>query len=491
MATQTSNFIRSLNRIDPTQGLVEYVQATKPYHTKILDVLVEYVYAENLNVTITEDLKWQMYLSRPDVDVAYACGYGFVWDPLALQTDPDGQATPLTIISAQGAVGYPTPNYEKSNSFLIQPASYVPFNIVVSSTQSNQLAFTKNYTITDKNPVIVNPLFTNTWEMDDPLNELVAEISSGDTIFVSSDTGLAGNGRYTVSSLPQHIAGKTYVTVDETIPVQANSDGIFHRVLTTGELPAWIQYTAVTVSSSGALPVPLDSSTQYYFQPTSNVGFFNLSTTRYPSKYQDYVNLTTMGSGTITILRNESFVPGSQLFVDNSLYGSNNGTYTVKHIVPEGAYERVYVYQNVPSSTPLTVSSDGYLKFSDYGFDQPLYCPPAQMGDFHADTYIHESLKFQFEINLFDSIATTYHENDIRGYGETEWGGGANGPYGTGTSPVPFVTTTAMTSGSPNSSPSPAFRDTAHMMLPMGFDTVLFDLGPIDEGFADIRTRNA
>ena len=44
--------------IDPTQGLIDYVNAVKPYHSKILDVLVEYVYTEAITVNVQERWKW-------------------------------------------------------------------------------------------------------------------------------------------------------------------------------------------------------------------------------------------------------------------------------------------------------------------------------------------------------------------------------------------------------------------------------------------------
>jgi hypothetical protein len=44
--------------INPTQGLIDYVGDVKPYHTKILDVLVEYVYTEQINTTIREQWNW-------------------------------------------------------------------------------------------------------------------------------------------------------------------------------------------------------------------------------------------------------------------------------------------------------------------------------------------------------------------------------------------------------------------------------------------------
>jgi hypothetical protein len=41
---------------NPIQGLVDFVQAQKPYHTKILEILVNYVHEDEVNVEFTEQL---------------------------------------------------------------------------------------------------------------------------------------------------------------------------------------------------------------------------------------------------------------------------------------------------------------------------------------------------------------------------------------------------------------------------------------------------
>lgn len=41
---------------DPVEGLLGYIEDIKPYHTKILDILVEHVYTENLTPIIEERL---------------------------------------------------------------------------------------------------------------------------------------------------------------------------------------------------------------------------------------------------------------------------------------------------------------------------------------------------------------------------------------------------------------------------------------------------
>jgi len=475
--TSQSSFIESLLRIDPTEGFVQYIQATKPYHTKILDVLVEYIFAEDINVTITDRISWVMQFSRPEVDTVYSCGYGFVWDPLLLPTTPDNPLSPLLILEATDAIDSPLPGSENSNSFLIQSAAYVPFVVASAGTSNNQLIFSKNYDVLNKDNG------TNEWEVDDPSNALVTELTTGSLpkiIYISSDTGLVGNGRYTVTGTPTHLAGVTSVEVVEIIPTQANGDGVFHRVLETGELPQWPASQAVTLTATtGTLPQPIVDGTRYYFQPTPTAGYFNLSYVRYPNAFNDFVDITTLGSGEFTIIRDESLIPGAGFSVTDSYLLRNNGQYIAKMVEPEGVDERVFVYQKVQAATPLAfIGGDGIIQVSADGFDQPGYCPPSQMSDLHANAYIHENLKFTFELNFSDAISSSLAENAAKGFGETFFGDALLGSYGTYADS--FDSRTAQTSGLPGG-------DSAHTILPTGYDTQLFDVGGLDETLQTVR----
>lgn len=50
---------------DPVQGLISYVLDVKPYHTKIAEIIVEYIYNDNLNVTMTEVFHSWMHQEQP------------------------------------------------------------------------------------------------------------------------------------------------------------------------------------------------------------------------------------------------------------------------------------------------------------------------------------------------------------------------------------------------------------------------------------------
>ena len=52
---------------DPVEGLLGYLEDIKPYHTKILDILVEHVYNERMTPIMTERLLIEQDLTFGDI----------------------------------------------------------------------------------------------------------------------------------------------------------------------------------------------------------------------------------------------------------------------------------------------------------------------------------------------------------------------------------------------------------------------------------------
>lgn len=100
----------ALFRIDPTEGLLLYVQDIKPYHSKVLDVLVEYVYSEPMTVAMNDRTQLTVGfpvinesdpLRSPQHPFVYSRGYGYVWSPYS--TTMVGGLPQATIVSAQSS----------------------------------------------------------------------------------------------------------------------------------------------------------------------------------------------------------------------------------------------------------------------------------------------------------------------------------------------------------------------------------------------------
>lgn len=45
-----------IRQLDPIQGLIDYVEDIKPYHTKIIEVMIEYVYDDKTNGIVSDGL---------------------------------------------------------------------------------------------------------------------------------------------------------------------------------------------------------------------------------------------------------------------------------------------------------------------------------------------------------------------------------------------------------------------------------------------------
>lgn len=133
-----TNLVQSLFRIDPTEGLYQYAKAVKPFHSKVLDVLVEYVYRENVNVRVKDKWSWVMRFTRPDVEVERTCGYGLVWDPY-----PSNDAIPpVAIVSAQSSQSIPVIVRSTADPTILSISSNgytLPAGLIVTVTTSGEL----------------------------------------------------------------------------------------------------------------------------------------------------------------------------------------------------------------------------------------------------------------------------------------------------------------------------------------------------------------
>ena len=68
-----------MSNIDPLASLITYVQAVKPYHTKIYEILLTYVYNEPVKTKISESYQIQVTMINPEANAWEICP-GIGWD---------------------------------------------------------------------------------------------------------------------------------------------------------------------------------------------------------------------------------------------------------------------------------------------------------------------------------------------------------------------------------------------------------------------------
>jgi hypothetical protein len=468
-----ADLTQALFRIDPTEGLLQYVQAVKPYHSKVLDVFVEYVYTEPLSVSMQERMRLEVGLEEPVYPITYSCGYGYVWNPYSeaepadlpqgtivsaqgelsltvsispvttiftVSTDPSDYfipvgapvtfsttgffpsasvpitagrtyyvtfhsanfmsvsdtvgGTPITFTSAGTGVLSITQSNLPYNSFLVSMPPPPQYDCVVSSLVTNQVTIATPYTVVSVNPTLKRWVVTG--NMDSDLGVGVTLPVAGDVVYVSGNTDPSANGKYTIAMVLQNtpVVGQTTFTTVEPVSLIATATGQVYVPNTPDSVPYLAAGTAVRVASSPVLPVPLTAVDTYYFNPTSAPGVFNLAKVRYSQNYNDIVNLTALGTGSMQVFRVEPFIPGEMVTVSGAYDGVNDGMYMINTITPEGPNFRLYVLQHVRMTTPTNQLSDGAMVYAG-SFGDP-YCAVASSPDLFTSAFFSERIEFDF-----------------------------------------------------------------------------------------------
>lgn len=98
---------KGIKNIDPVQGLVDYVLDIKPYHSKIVEVLLEYVHTDTIDTTILDTANFGITIDRPFNAQSDQCLDGFDTKPFDIQ-DP----------------GFPVITLDVTNNSFIIPGDY-------------------------------------------------------------------------------------------------------------------------------------------------------------------------------------------------------------------------------------------------------------------------------------------------------------------------------------------------------------------------------
>lgn len=373
---------------------------------------------------------------------------------------------------------------DHNNTFVVDTTGlFESYTFSTISLSANQFMFSKSFTIVGVNHV------ANKWIVQGN-----ASVIPGEVIYITSSSARYGIGKYTVASVT-HLASTTEIYVTRQISRMASPDGYLAVPSQAADIPAWVEGTRVKVS--GDLPNPLADDTPYYFIPVikpfesvtiETPPIFALATKRRPMAYEDYVDITTLGTGVLTLVQDEVFVPGSIINVRDTFNSRNNGTYTIIDTLNESATStRIRVAERIRSTTPSSMARDGVV---EYDLDSHVFsslterkCKADAQSELHAATTITEHIEFVFSIEEFDYIAAHLAENedpqqfvqntgwDIDGNDMSGWDG------------------TLMLMNNEAASGVGGRQTFIYNMIPVGFDTQYFDVGGIDETLQSVAKK--
>lgn len=373
-----------ITEIDPVEGLVDYTDFVKPYHTKILEVLVEYIHTDCIDVTFTED--FYLSVGMPDPELLDLWG----WTEEQAQKFFNCGYTSFQVVGVDTGSNYWDVLDDISSSISVGD---------VLLYQDDLLSFTE-YTVTGVTVVSESKSLNFLSLSGSPKCTTTQPTFSLDLNTLCPETET-----YTV----------TRIEVSETIPLGSRSDGVLHP------------YKSSFTDSNGNV-IPTSCWTQT-LDPTiymRNVGI------EFPSTIHVDRNIDCGGYGTIFQQAPES---GSPPLFDNGLSATNNivgvntslryfeipnrvgvpsviGTwadaftygakfiiagstgndhddYTVLHshsVTGSPELLRIYVIEGVTSGT-----ADGTLQLRPWGYDEPAVCVD-QGQSLAADAHIAETM---------------------------------------------------------------------------------------------------
>lgn len=270
MATLVAQTIT--NTINPTEGFVSYVKDVKPYHTKILEVLTEYVYTEEIAVTLTERDTWTIALTRPDTEIITTCGYGTIWDSLAVLDFPV-----VSIVEAVGELNLP-----------VFPLVNPDPTILIIANDPN------TYSLQVNDPVTF--VLSGATNDNAVLSTTTGDIIPGQPYYILSNTG-------TEITLSETIGGTAIsFTLSEFTDIALHPEGLpYNSFLVTDTAPAQYQCIASNLLSN-----------QFTFAKVYNIVAVNI-----PSKQW-------VVSGVVDLL-----VVGNYIHVRNNTGSGANKQYTI------------------------------------------------------------------------------------------------------------------------------------------------------------------
>ena len=115
----------SMNNNDPINGLINYANEIKPYHSKVIEVLTEYVYDEDIQVTVTESLlmNFGISIARVNVNNNFLDSFNGTYGVGPYDTFEAWPVVSINKSLVNGAFDANNPSYNTSNNSVAIPGN--------------------------------------------------------------------------------------------------------------------------------------------------------------------------------------------------------------------------------------------------------------------------------------------------------------------------------------------------------------------------------
>lgn len=386
-----------LTQLDPVQGLVDYVEFVKPYHTKVLEVLVEYIHTDCIDVTITED--FYLSLGMPDPELLPL--WGWTLEEAQSFFNTDYNVLQITDANSSGGyfevVGDQTTWVATGDTILVRTGLLAFEEFTVASTT----VVDQDLTVTSTECKRGSPLGSPNLGSPNPPPDC-KEVQTTDT--------------YTT----------TRIFVNEAISPSFGSSGVVYPATSwtynarteTYEFNGGIVWPSLLHVDRNIDCGGYGSSGYDGTRPTSGLGV-PVSLLEANSTFQYFEIDNTADTPDDLAEWSDAFTYGVKFSVSGSTAG-NNSDYTVLTSVEVGSRLRVYTIGNIladetPSGSPLPK-----LEIRRWGYDEPEHC-------------IDEGQALQARAHIAEYMILTLNDNganildgwDLTAWDIAGWDGGA------------------------------------------------------------------
>lgn len=370
--------------IDPVDGLVSYTEFTKPYHTKILEILVEYIHDDCIDVTITEDF----YISLGMPDPSLLPYWGLTEDEAKKFFNCDFKKFQLSDVDSGSGywevVGDASSDIEIGDVILLQTYELVfqPYTVT-------------NVVIETGNVIVNDPYYGH--KEGSPLTiDYTSYTSTRTKLYVSESISPLAKANGAVvpascySEFPETYVPRSGIVFPSPHHVNKNQDcGGFGSIFqeASGSPPGF---------SNG-----LDTANQILSVSTSPM-YFEID--------------NTAGIPSVISAWQDAFTYGRKFTVTGST-GNDSDDYTVLFsLLASGSPPRLRIYtlENISSSI-----ADGNLQLRPWGYDEPDVCINTGQG-LLAQSTISENMS----ITVNDNFVNDIDSFDMQGFDMGGFDGG-------------------------------------------------------------------
>jgi len=402
--------------LDPVQSLINYTLEVKPYHTKIMEVLVEYIHTDYIKATIDDNISFCFNFGYPDLNTLFE--YTITNISTSGIVTVAGNATDLIHIGQRFQIVF---GLENDGYYYVNDISFDDFTqettITIRGGFANEVVIGKVVnSVIDHCGFGGGMLSTNVHPLKgveclggygafyDSFVELVISVDLiGSQLFVVGDHTIKFKGTNTVSLIDNNL--NQLLLIDTVLDV--------NTITVLGDITSdVVAGQVITLLSDHFIPFYSTDRQSYQVGTSTFNGTETIITLTQPLPDTNIVGYIEF-SEVVGLLQIET-EQVTDIFGDTIL---QNKVYF------DGANTVIPILNDIGSFPDFNPSSTYHILIQYIGYDDPFYCSTGETSGETLYVNMREELDFEFTLDFKDNLHTYNWENTARnGYDTVDFG---------------------------------------------------------------------